>query len=134
MAAYVIVLYCNLCIYSYTSAVVISCLEFLSLVMCSVRLIMCFRFVYNIFTFRSRVVLACHVFSFLHLSLRPYLLVLTFHVHTVRILFTYILHIFHFTQESSPRVLEYGSKKNIAKNRLYYVSAVSEGSFGVQRS
>ena len=37
------------CIYSYTFAVVISCLMFLCLVMCSVRLITCFRFVYDIF-------------------------------------------------------------------------------------
>ena len=42
---------------------------FLSLVMCSVRLVMFFRFVYDIFKFRSRVGLACHVFLFLHSSL-----------------------------------------------------------------
>ena len=42
---------------------------FLSLVMCSVRLVICFRFVYDILTFRSRVVLAYHVFPFLRLSL-----------------------------------------------------------------
>ena len=35
--------------------------------MCSVRLVM--RFVYDILMFRSRVVLACHVFPFLRLSL-----------------------------------------------------------------
>ena len=45
------------------------CLMFLSLVMCPVRLVMSFRFVYDIFTFRSRVGLVCHVFPFLRSSL-----------------------------------------------------------------
>ena len=67
---------------------------------------MCFRdftsasFPYHLLCF----IVTCFV---LHLSLHPYLLVLTFHVHTVRILFTNIFSHYFISQSvltSSPGV------------------------------
>ena len=76
----------------------------------------------------------CHMFRFALVSSSIFVSPHFSRAHSTHSFHLYILHIFHFTRESSRRVLEYGSKKNIAKNRLYYVSAVSEGSFGLQRS
>ena len=100
-----------------------------------------FPFCIRYFTFRSRVVLVCHVFPFLRSSLCFVIGSSSIFVsphfsraHSTHLFHLNILCIFYFTRESSRRVLEYGSKKHIAKNRLSYVLAVSQGPFGLQRS